>query len=185
MSDVAILKEMINNVATVPLETEHDNQVIKLKESSASSPYDVIIRGIPSDTKVIVLKPDAFTAPKEVFANSRHECKRADFVIVADTGEKKVIVYIEMKAGKGGSELEIIQQLKGAQCFIGYCREIGQAFWNQPNFLEDYEYRFVSMRSIRVNKRPTRSTKTNSIHDRPEKMLKLEYQKIIQFNQLI
>ena len=51
MSDVAILKEMINNVATVPLETEHDNQVIKLKESSASSPYDVIIRGIPSDTK--------------------------------------------------------------------------------------------------------------------------------------
>ncbi len=184
MSDVAILKEMIKNVATVPLETEYDNQVIRLKESSTSSHYDVTIRGIPSDTQVIVLKPDAFTAPKEVFVNSKHECKRADFVIVADTGQKKVIICIEMKAGKGGLESEIIQQLKGAQCFIAYCREIGRAFWDQPNFLKDYEHRFVSMRSIRVNKKPTRLTK-NSIHDRPEKMLKLNYQKVIRFDQLV
>lgn len=88
-----------------------------------------------------------------------------------------------MKAGKGGLEEEIIQQLKGAQCFVAYCREIGQLFWNNPNFLKGYEYRFISIKNISVSKKPSR-TKT-AIHDRPEQMLKISSPDYLEFNRLI
>lgn len=97
------------------------------------------ICGLPDNA--IVIKVDAFTAPDAVFAGSHDECKRADYVIISDAAGKKVIVYIEMKARKG-SEKAIIQQLKGAQCFIMYCREIGRSFWKKQNFLEGYRHRF-------------------------------------------
>ncbi|NEP60630.1 MAG: hypothetical protein F6K31_27135, partial [Symploca sp. SIO2G7] len=118
----------------------------------------------------------------------RGECKRADFVIIADTDNKKVrkvILCIEMKAGKGGTESEIIQQLKGAQCFVAYCREIGQLFWNQKNFLKGYEYRFVSLRDISIAKKTTRTSAKIGTHDCPERMLKITSPHHLQFNRLV
>ena len=56
-----------------------------------------------------------------------------------------------MKAGKKTSkEKEIIQQLKGAQCFVEYCQAIGKSFWEKQDFLDDYKYRFVSIKNITV-----------------------------------
>lgn len=74
---------------------------------------------------------------------------------VTNTDKRNWIICIEMKKGKGDSEEEIICQLKGTQCFIAYCRAIGQAFWQQSEFLrpEAYEYRFVSIRNIGINKK--------------------------------
>jgi hypothetical protein len=74
-------------------------------------------------------------------------------VIIADTGRKKVILCIELKAGKGGQTHEILQQLEGARCFTEYCKEIGESFWNRPEFLTGYEYRFVSIKNISVKKK--------------------------------
>ena len=154
MSDIAILKEMIQKSATVPLEEHNDKKKVILKEPDDD--YAVTIYGMPDDEQVIVIKADAFPAPKAVFIGSKGECKRADFVIIADTGPKKVILYIEMKAGKGEALKDILAQLKGAKCFVAYCREIGQLFWKQQNFLEDYGDRFLSIKNIKLSKKKTR-----------------------------
>lgn len=191
MSDIAILKEMIKETATVSLEddpygkdleddTYGKNQVI-LREPPPAN-YYVTIKGMPNDDDVIIINADKFKSPDTVFKGNRGECKRADFVIVANTSKKKVILCIEMKAGKGGSQTDINEQLKGAQCFVAYCREIGQSFWEQPNFLKGYEYRFVSIKNI------TRMTQTriDPNYDLPSniKMLKRSGSSF-QFNDLV
>lgn len=89
-----------------------------------------------------------------------------------------------MKAGKG-NRTEIVQQLKGAQCFVAYCREIGRSFWQKHHFLDKYEYRFVSIRKISMSKRPTRSTRQPSIHDTPDRMLQINSPKGLRFQQLV
>lgn len=131
----------------------------------------------------VVIKADAFKSPDTVFNGSHGECKRADFVIVADAGNKKFILCIEMKATKG-SEKEIVQQLTGAQCFVAYCRAIGQSFWNLRNFLDGYEYRFVSVGHINIPKKNTRIIRQTGVHNRPDKMLKIDWPHYLQFNHL-
>jgi len=184
MSDITVFKQMIKVTATVQLENYQGKKNVILKEPPPAD-YSVTIHGMPDDDQTIVIKADAFTAPKKIFANIKHECKRADFIIVVDTDRRKVIIYIEMKAGGGGSETEIIQQLKGAQCFVAYCREIGQSFWNHQNFLKDYVHRFVSIRNISIPKRPTRPSSRTDIHDHPDRMLKITSHKGLQFNHLV
>jgi hypothetical protein len=148
MSDIAILKEMIQETATVSLENDLDgrNKVI-LKEPKPPN-YYVTICGMPNDDNVIIINPEEFKSLDTIFKGNRGERKRADFIIIADTGKKKVILCIEMKAGKGGEMKDIIAQLQGAQCFIAYCREIGKSFWDHPNFLKDYDCRFISIKNI-------------------------------------
>lgn len=189
MSDIAILKEMIQESATVPLEEHKGKKQVILKEPSAD--YSVTIDGMPDDAQVIVIKADAFPAPSKIFTSSNGQCRRADFVIIADTPTEKIIFCIEMKKKKGQNK-NIIQQLTGAKCFVDYCQEIGKAFWNQQNFLEAYEYRFVSIGHISIPKgktRNNRSTETNGrlteIHNRPDKMLKISRPNKLQFNHLI
>ena len=148
MSDIAILKEMIQETATVSLENDLDgrNKVI-LREPKPPN-YYVTIRGMPDDDNVIIINPEEFKSLDTIFKGNRGERERADFIIIADTGKKKVILCIEMKAGKGGEMKDIIAQLQGAQCFIAYCREIGKSFWDHPNFLKDYDCRFISIKNI-------------------------------------
>ena len=148
MSDIAILKEMIQETATVSLENDLDrrNKVI-LREPKPPN-YYVTIRGMPDDDNVIIINPEEFKSLDTIFKGNRGERKRADFIIIADTCKKKVILCIEMKAGKGGEMKDIIAQLQGAQCFIAYCREIGKSFWDHPNFLKDYDCRFISIKNI-------------------------------------
>ncbi len=184
MSDIAILKEMIKPTATVRLEDRHHKNIAILKEPTPAD-YFVTIYGMPDDDQTIIIKADDFKAPKDIFANSKHECKRADFVIVADTDRGKFVVCIEMKAGKGGSEEEIKLQLRGAYCFVTYCQKIGQEFWENPSFLKDYKYRFVSIRNVSISKRPTRHSSRANIHDHPDRMLKITATKYIQFNNII
>jgi hypothetical protein len=103
------------------------------------------------DTRELLLKEyDDYALPiktnvdftrklETIIKGNRGECKRADFIIIADTGKKQTIICIEMKAGKGGTMKDMIAQLQGAKCFVAYCREIGQSFWDYPNFLKDYK----------------------------------------------
>ncbi|WP_293062699.1 hypothetical protein [Okeania sp. SIO2B3] len=175
---------MIQPEATVVLESEYQKNIVKLTEVDN---YTVTIYGMPDDDEVITIKVDTFSAPKEVFQGTKGECKRADFVIISDTINKgKFIVFIEMKRGKKTSkEKEIIQQLKGAQCFVEYCQAIGKLFWEKQDFLDNYKCRFVSFKNITVNKKPTRYKSKDDIHDTPENMLKISSPNHIQFNHLI
>ena len=185
MSDIIILKEMLQESLIASLNPHpydiNKKQVI-LSEPDAN--YSVTI-GVPNESEVIVIKTDAFKAPTTTFKSSKHECKRADFVIIINSDKHQKIIFIELKAKSTTSkESDIILQFKGARCFITYCQEIGKLFWDEPNFLENYAYRYVSIRNIGLPKKPTRN-KIHPTHDLPEKMLKIGAPNRLILNQLI
>lgn len=185
MSDIAILKEMIKDTATVQLEERQDgkrlNYSVILTEPQDS--YSVTIDGMPNHDEVIIIKADTFVAPRAIFNCSKGECKRADFVIITDNGTEKTILCLEMKKRKGSNKT-IIQQLTGAQCFVAYCKEIGKAFWNQQDFLKNYQYRFISISHISVPKKKTRNAPSTGTHDRPDRMMKISSPQDLQFARL-
>ena len=151
MSDIAILKEMIRDFSVVTLvPSQARNKVILIEPQQPNS--SVTIDGMPDEKNVIVIKADDFKSPETIFRGDHGECKRADFVIIADTGKKKVILCIELKTGRSEKKHAILLQLEGARCFTEYCKEIGKSFWVQPNFLKDYDYRFVSIKNFSVKK---------------------------------
>lgn len=180
MTDLEILREMIKPSARVEIVEDYGRKTARLFESQYPD-STVKIFGLPDDA--IVIKVDAFLSPDAVFAGSRGECKRADFVIIAEVREKPIVIYIEMKAAKG-REREIVQQLAGAQCFLAYCCEIGKTFWDQPAFLNGRIERFVSIGHTSINKTRTRVTRQSAVHDRPEQMLKLASPHHVEFNHL-
>lgn len=144
--------------------------------------YTLRITGIPHDT--IAFKTDEFPPPKRVFKNSRHECKRADYVMIARKGRRHWIVYIEMKRTKGVKS-EIVCQLRGAKCVVAYCRAIIQEFWDDHQFLQGYAERFVSIGNIGINKQPTREPPA-PIHNNPDDMRKLPAPRgVVQFRRLL
>jgi len=181
MFDIDILHKMIKDSAKVSVYEKNGKNQVKLTEPQHPN-SSVTIYGLPAN--VIVIKVDAFKSPDTVFEGSRGECKRADFVVVAETDHKEIILYIEMKARKGQPE-EIKKQLEGAQCFVAYCREIGRVFWEQRDFLNSCVCRFVSIGHTSISKRKTRFTKNFDLHDRPDKMLKIDWPHHIQFNRLV
>ena len=150
MSDIEILKEMIRDFGRVSLVSNQSRNKVILSEPPPAN-YSVTIEGMPDEENVIIIKSDQFKAPDTIFRGEHGECKRADFVIIANTSKKKVILCVEMKSASGKND-EILWQLQGAKCFAEYCKEIGKSFWKQPQFLADYEYRFLLIRNIRVQK---------------------------------
>lgn len=184
--EINILKELLTDSAIQPLETHRYNArkyEITLHEPEAG--YSVTVFGLPDKHHTLVIKADDFTAPA-IFQGSKGERKRADFIIVAQTEQQRVIVCIEMKAGKHTStNPEVIQQLKGAACFMQYCQSIGKYFWGENGFLDGYEYRFVKMIG-KIAKRKSRYDKLTPVglNDTPENMLEINLQSV-QFSKLI
>lgn len=178
--DLNILDEMIKNEARIELTDNYGKKQVILPEPQAK--YEITIRNVPENT--IVINADQFESPKTIFKGNQGECKRADYIIVSNENKKKIIVIIEMKAGKA-SEKDVIKQLKGAECLIYYCQKIGESFWGNSSFLNEYKYRFICVKHIKLNKKPTREKKDSKIHNRPENMLKIAYQRTLEFNRLI
>ena len=174
MYDFDILQDLIQNDALVLAKDEYNKKIIVLKESGNQQPeYSLKIRNVPDD--IIAFKADAFPPPNNIFKNSKGECKQADYVVIASDDRANWIVHIEMKSGKGDSEKEVEQQLRGAQCLVAYCRAIGQEFWQEQDFLEkkNYQQRFISIKNIGVAKRETLIEPKSGRHDMPERMLKI------------
>ena len=109
MSDFEILQELIKDEIRAPVECEYNKRTIILEEpgNQEQSAYSLKIRNVP-DT-VFAFKSDAFPPPKRFFKDKKGECKRADFVLVANGDRANWIVYIEMKSGSGGSGGEVEQ----------------------------------------------------------------------------
>jgi hypothetical protein len=177
MSDMEILSELILESVLIPHENEYGKPVIKLQEAGVKNSVS-FIRNIPSD--VIVIKADEFPAPKTFFKGDNGECKRADFIIISE--EKKVILYVELKAGAKDAR-HIVKQLKGASCVISYCKEIGRQFWSKSTFLDGYAHRYVGMVNLSVSKKPSRH-KSTPLHDSPESFLKISSPHYLQFKEL-
>ncbi|MCT7967457.1 hypothetical protein NG799_14040 [Laspinema sp. D1] len=184
MGDIAILKEMFQDTAIVSLEECKHKKQVTLEEPGPPK-YEVTLYEMPNENEVIIIKADAFKSPNTVFKGKHGECRRSDFVIIADWKNFKVIVFIEMKRRQAENSY-IITQIKGSECFVAYCREIGRKFWNKPDFLSNYEYRFVSTRDISISKSSTRDkTKQQEINNTPEKMRKLSSRDYLQFYKLV
>jgi len=183
MSDFSILNELIQNSVQVPVQIDqHQKRFIYLEEKQDN--YGITIRGISDETDIFVIAADRFPPPKVFFRDSKGECKRADFIIITSTTKGKFIIIIEMKAG-AGDNISIRQQLRGAQCLATYIKQVGKVFWKNQNFLADYQYRFVSLKHLGTNKKSSRSSKTYSLHNSPEKCLCLSPGKFLQLRELI
>ena len=189
MSDFEILQDMIRDEIRALVEYEYSKKTIVLQEpgNRLRPEYSLKIRNLPDE--IIAFKADAFPHATGIFRNSRGECKRADFVLFASDDRTNWIVYIEMKSGNTGLASAIEQQLRGAQCLVAYCRAIGQEFWKEPRFLKktNYHQRFISVKEIGLNKRPTFMRPESGHHDTPERMLKINAPAkcVLQFKSLV
>lgn len=173
MSDIAILNQMINKMARIPVEQDVLTRKTFVKLVEPQEPTSIVtIHNLPDDA--VVIKVDKFEVGK-VFNGSNDECKRADYVVISDSGGKKRILYIEMKKSKD-PEKQIVAQLKGATCFVGYCKEIAKMFWGERTFLSEFQSRFVSFgHTGSIKKRRTRVDRSMSCHNTPERMMKISW----------
>ena len=173
MPDLDILRDLIREGTLVSAVSDANGRsVLVLEEKKAEPAYAITILNVPHD--IVAVKADDFPPP--AFKGSRGERKRADFVIFARTSGQNWIVYMEMKGGKARSEEDVVHQLMGAQCVVSYCRAVGRVFWERGvNFLaeRDYQQRFVSVKEIGVNKRPTWGRNRGGRHDTPRDMQKI------------
>ena len=183
-ADLDILNDMIMDSAKVNLESgsDPDKASVTLKEPQSPT-SEVTIYGLPLDA--IVIKVDKFKSPDMILTEARGQRKRSDYIIVANKNGKKYILYIEIKTTIG-KEKDIIKQLKGSVCFVGYCKEIAKEFWHENDFLSEFEYRFVSItRTTSLNKRKTRLDKKYNPNNTAERLMKLSYPDRPQFNHLV
>ena len=190
MDDLDILRDLIKGEALADIESPYEKDVVVLREdgNGPQDAYTVKLHNVP--VNAIVIKADMFSPSKNIFKDSKGECKRADYVMIVNTPQKNWIICIEMKKRKLGDSSEIKKQLKGAKCFVAYCRAIGRSFWDNKGFLDEnnYQYLFVSIMGIGIDIKPTRRKKSpDRLHDTPENMLKIPApgKGGLQFNRLI
>lgn len=182
MGDLQILKELFKKDALQGLENNYHKFHTTLREPSCPD-SSVLIADIPEES--LVVKIDKFPDPSAVFNGDKGECRRADFLIISEYNDKKRILFIELKRTKD-EKTKIIQQLKGAVCALKYCQEAGKQFWNKSNFLDEFEFRFVSFGHTAIRKRRTRIRReVSTTHNSPEKMMKIDWPANIRFNHLV
>ena len=168
MNDITILRDLLKeDVLARVRQSPEDGNSIGLEEEGDQG-YTLKVTGTPNDA--IALKTDKFPPPKHVFNNTKHECKRADYVIITSGKMNGWIIYIEMKRSKG-SPCDIRRQLHGAKCVVAYCCAIVQEFWCEREFLKGYHERFVTVGYISMDKQRTRKQR-GPVHDNPKDMLK-------------
>ena len=90
MNDIEILQEMLSRKTQIPLQQEQGRAYVELTDKQATT--NVKIEEIPHNS--IVIRAKAFEFKSPVFAGSKDERRRADFVIVANEDTKKWIISI-------------------------------------------------------------------------------------------
>ena len=188
MKEIEILQTMLVSDAQIPLRPGPGRPSVKLTDKQAKTTVE--IKGVPHDT--VVIRAEDFEFPLDIFNGSRGERRRADFVIVSDDGKRKWIICIETQAGKSKTRSHVEEQLKGAACFMSYCKCIGKLFWESNEFLEDYQYRYVSMVDIKANREikrtrhyPFRVQSEGRLHNTPANFLKFYQSTSLYFSKLI
>ena len=185
VNDIQILREMISPEAQVTLQPTQGKSFVQLTDLTSGT--TVKINGVPHDS--IVIRAEDFENPLTIFNGSRGERKRADFVIVSNEEDKRRwIICIETQESDSKKAWHVIQQLKGACCFISYCKCIGKSFWDSEEFLNGYQYRFISIVDINFNRSRRRTQpfhSTGELHNRPDLFLKISRRPTIYFRKLI
>lgn len=185
VNDIEILQEMLSCKAQVPLQQEQGSTYVELTDKQATT--NVKIEEIPHNS--IVIRADAFEFKSPVFAGSKNERRRADFVIVANEDTKKWIICIEIKRGNIRERNEVIAQLRGARCIMDYCTSVGREFWGTKGFLQGYEYRFIGIANINPTPLTRSSTfdiqSQGALHSCPDVFLAILGRADLSFRHLI
>ena len=184
MNDIEILQEMFSSRSRVQLQQGQGKPPsVKLTDRQANTTVE--IARLPQDS--IVIRADLFEFRHPVFAGSKDERRRADFVIVSSEGTRKWIIFIEIKEGEINEQRKnrVIAQLRGAQCIVDYCKSVGREFWAEKGFLRGYKYRFVGIEDINnISKKPTRPFQSQGKHSRPDVFLPISGRQSLYFNEL-
>ena len=172
-----LLSEILDEQAIVLPTRDLYNKPILLLEEPNEPDSSVRIRKLP--TEVLAIKADHFPAPRGFFAGNRGENKRADLVILGVSGNKKWIVFAELKAG-AKERSHILNQLRGAICVMRYVEAVAHEFHGHKDpVLRDFKRRFVAFtktRPVSVNKRTTRPERfklNTAKNDSPDNYLSL------------
>ena len=185
VNDIQILREMISPEVQVTLQPAQGKPFVQLTDLQSGT--TVRINGVPHDS--IVIRAEDFENPLTLFNGSKGERKRADFVIVSnDENDRKWVICIETQEMDSKLASHVVQQLKGASCFVSYCRCIGKSFWESEEFLDGYQYRFVSIIDLNFNRSRRRTQPFHSqgeLHNHPDLFLKISRSPTIYFRKLI
>ncbi len=186
MNDIEILRQMLTPDTQVELQPQPGKLSVQLTDRQGET--TVLIKGLPNDS--IVIRAEKFGPHNDVLKGSKGENKRADFVILTNENTKKWIVCIETQGENSKNASHVVNQLKGAHCFIYYCKCLGKSFWNSEKFLDGYQYRFVGMTKVNVNKKRTGSfspliQSKKELHETPEKFLNISRSPSLHFKKLI
>ena len=184
VNDIAILKKMLSDGAQVPLQHVAGKTSVELKDKQGKTTVE--ITELPNDS--IVIKPDYFKPPN-ILKSLKGQRRRADFAIISNVKGEKWIICIETQKETGKDAEYIEQQLRGAECLIGYCKYVGKSFWQSEKFLDGYQYRFVSIVNINIDKQTTRFYKPRNqhrkkLHDSPENFREIDGHQNLHFDQL-
>ena len=168
MSDTEILLQLFKPRAQVEAITNsYGKKEVTLTEAQQPDSR-VKINHLHSDA--VIINVDKFEGPHHVFNCDTGVCKRADYVIISESA--RVILYVELKSASHRNS-DVVNQLKGAKCFIGYCKEIVRLFWSENNFMDNYKERYVSFVEISASQRPVFS-QSSPVHDTSSAFLKIK-----------
>lgn len=191
--DYKILSELIDESAQIQaIALPYNSQEVILTEDNQNIKYSITIKGLPRE--IFIIKSDQFSPPQGFFKGLQGECKRSDYIILVNIKSQKIAIFLELKLGNPDNK-DIIKQLKGGFCLFKYLQTIGQVFWGNPNFLKDYDIKFVVIKNIpmlgNLNKRPSKFKRENmvtftpidhhNIEEIPKHYLSVKHQKEIYF----
>jgi hypothetical protein len=186
INELEILEKMILETARIKPKKEPKTRKWTAELAEPKAGYFVTIADVPGDA--IIIKSDSFPAPDHIFTGNYGERKRADYIIISCTENKNYIICIELKGGTGNSK-EITQQLKGAACLADYCKSVGKRFWQKSDFLENHQFRFISVKNISLSKTTTKNRRKeqtgNNDGSTAENHLRINRISQIQFKSLI
>lgn len=183
MPYIALINDLINDKAKVHFcgKRYGKNEIELIEDREPDS--KIRISGVPDNTIVINLD-DFFPAPDQIFAGSRCECCRADYILISATGNDRQIVFIELKK-EDDDNSHIKKQLLGAEAFSHYCVALLKLFWEKEFPLHKFQKHFVCFKYTNSEKRGTDCDAKVSANNTVQNMLKLEGSHTFQYNRLI
>lgn len=117
----------------------------------------VTVRGVPEGALALRLDTGDLGYFLRREAGERRCC---DYVLIVYAGERRHLIFIEMKS-EHFEMRRVREQFLGAECAVAYCEAVLERFHEAPEFFGAFEWRyFVVHRSRSIQKRTTRP-KTN------------------------
>lgn len=187
MGELDVLKQLLKQNLLVDISDKGGIRSVTLRERDSQAKLKTVcVGGLPEGT--VVLATDNCRPGSSLFRSSLGECRRCDYVILAQTKRKGgVAVLIELKSWPGSGESKTPQaaesteaecakkcgeKFKATECILDYCDAALDRFHNQTALLKHYHkhYFVVFYKAPHLEKKPTRLERPPN--DKPDCFLK-------------